>query len=139
MFTWSEDLSLMISDDDAERLVGDGLQDVVCSEYDGSSDRDLHEGEQEKAVVDHMEDDENEEHHRRREKRRKDMIRSGVGLSVTVLVALSAIMFYGADRSRFGKDFIEHYADVSMLADWYQRSSWAAGFVAGLGERVLGL
>jgi hypothetical protein len=139
MFTWSEDLSLMLSDDDAEGLVGDGLQDVVCGEYDGSSDRDLHEREREKAVVDHTGDDENEEHHRRREKRRKDMIRSGVGLSVTVLVALSAIMFYGADRSRFGKDFMEHYADVSMLADWYQRSSWAAGFVAGLGERVLGL
>lgn len=139
MFTWSEDVSFMLSDDDAERLVGDGLQDVVRGEYDGSSDRDLHEGEQEKAVVDHMEDDEKEEYHRRRERRRKDMIRSGVGLSVTVLVALSAIVLYGADRSRFGKDFIGNYADVSMLADWYQRSSWAAGFVAGLGERVLGL
>jgi len=128
----------MLSDDDAERLVGDGLQDVCC-EYDGSSDRDLHEGDQEKAVVDHMEDDEKEEYHRRRERRRKEMIRSGVGLSVTVLVALSAIMLYGADRSRFGKDFIGNYADVSMLADWYQRGSWAAGFVAELGERVLGL
>jgi hypothetical protein len=138
IFTWSEDPSLMLSDDDAERLVGDGLEDL-CNEYDGSSDRDLHEGdyEQEK-VVDWTRRRiiESEEDRRRREERRKQMVRSGVGLSVAVLVGLTAVILYGADRSTFGNGSGRH---ANMLPDWYQTSSWVAGFIVGLGERVLGL
>ena len=125
IFTWSEDPSRMLSDDDAERLVGDGLQDV-CNEPDGASDRDLHEAEYERDTKERKEDS------RRREKRRREMIRSGVGLSIAVVVALSAIMLYAADHPP------THYT-VANHADWYQKSSSMAGFIVGLGERVLGL
>lgn len=138
IFTWSEDPSLMLSDDDAEKLVEGGLEGV-CNEYDGSSDRDLREGEyeQEKLIDRTAERITEEERH----KRRKEMIRSGVGLSVAVLVGLSAVALYSAERSMLGGGSGRHPGGghPNTLADWYETSSWVASFVVGLGERVLGL
>lgn len=95
LFTWSEDPAQLLSDDAAEQLVADGLEGV-CEVYDGASDRDLHEGEPPSKEKDGVE---SEEERHRREERRKELIRSGVGLGVALLVGLSAVVLYSVDRS----------------------------------------
>lgn len=130
LFTWSEDSENMLSDDAAEALVAEGLEGV-CEIYDGSSDRDLNEGTKEEDD-DYMRKRIAEE--RRKDERRKELIRGGVGLSVALVVGFSAIILYSIDQTMSG----EGRRDARSLSEWWQSSTWAAGLVIGLGERVLG-
>jgi hypothetical protein len=135
---------LPLTDDAAEQLVEHGLVDVIVSAYDGSSDRDLREYISKEAPGKEREAWERRqanEAKRRKEERQRTIIRSGLGMSVAILVGVSAMLLYTADYS---------LASVSTggvgpgsgssktLGGWLQTTAWAADYIIGLGERVVG-
>ncbi|KAF8320300.1 hypothetical protein DL93DRAFT_2163936 [Clavulina sp. PMI_390] len=134
LFTWSEDADKQLSNDDAEKLLTDGLVGV-CVPYDGSSDHDFDEDlKKEKEMLDW----EASEIQKQKDARRREMIRSGVGLGLAILVGVTAVALYGADRGLSGQTGGRGLGGRSF-GEWYQSPLWGADVILGLGERVIDL
>jgi hypothetical protein len=125
VFTWTEDMATMLTDDEAERIVSDGLVNVVLPSDDQSDTEDTNEWEKTSSIP----GSENED--REQAMKRRRLVTSAVGISAAVLVGLAAIVLYSVDRSissREGKSFKE----------WHQAAALAGGVVLDLGEWIVG-
>lgn len=126
LFTWSQDPNQMLSNEEAEKIVRDGLSGVVL-ENDGSSEIDIAEEEEKNW----------KEQEERRVKRewdramRKRIVKSGLGVTVAVLVGLAAIALYSMERSANGN------SNGKSIQEWRKSLGWVGGMLLGIGDRVI--
>lgn len=126
LFTWSEDPDMMLSNDDAEAIVRDGLPGVVL-ENDGSSDFGAEEEEEKRWK---------EQEHRRVTREwdramRKRIVKGGLGVTVAVLVGLAAIALYSMERSASGN------SNGKSVQEWRRSLGWIGGVLLSAGDRFI--
>jgi len=126
VFTWAEDSTSMISDEEAERIVFEGLTGVVFPS-DGQSDAGSGDEWEKVPLVAHPDIDERE-----RAMRQRRLVRNTVGITAAVLVGVAAVVLYSVDRSTSSNG-------RRTLRGWQRAITWAGRIVFDVGERIAGV